>query len=63
MCELKVMVDKNVVFENAIYATTTENSVVVKDIMGKSKEFKNHAIKEINITNEQLILSSKKTKN
>jgi predicted RNA-binding protein len=44
MCELKVVIEKNVVFEDAIYATTTGNSVVVKDIMGKSKEFKNHTV-------------------
>jgi predicted RNA-binding protein len=59
MCELKVILDKAVVFENAIYATTTGNSVVVKDIMGKSKEFKNHTITEVNISKEQLILSPK----
>ena len=63
MCELKVVIEKNVVFENAIYATTTGNSVVVKDIMGKSKEFKNHTITEVNITTEQLVLSLSKTEN
>ena len=60
MCELKVIVDEAVVFENAIYAKAFDTSVVVKDIMGTSKEFKNHAITEVNITKEQLILSSTK---
>jgi predicted RNA-binding protein len=60
MCELKVVINKNVVFENAVYVTKVGNSVVVKDIMGKSKEFKNHTITEVNITTEQVILSSKK---
>ena len=46
MCELKVVIDKNVVFENAVYATTAGNSVVVKDIMGTSKEFKNYTISQ-----------------
>jgi predicted RNA-binding protein len=59
MCELKVIIDKALVFENAVYATTTGNSVVVKDIMGKSKEFKNYTITEVNITKEQLLLSPK----
>jgi len=63
MCELKVVINKKLVFENAVYATTAGNSVVVKDIMGKSKEFKNHTITEVNITTEQLILSSTKTQN
>lgn len=63
MCELKVIVDKAVVFENAIYAKVTEDSVVVKDVMGKTMEFKNHTITEVNITNEQLTLSSTRTQN
>jgi predicted RNA-binding protein len=63
MCELKVVINKNVVFENAIYAVTAGNNVVVQDIMGTSKEFKNYAIKEVNITKEQLILSPNKTQN
>ncbi len=37
MCELKVVINKNVVFENAVYVTTVGNSVVVKDIMGNVK--------------------------
>jgi predicted RNA-binding protein len=60
MCELKVVIDKNVVFENVFYATTTGSNVVVKDILGKSKEFKNYTIKEVNIAAEKLTLSSKK---
>ena len=63
MCELKVVIAQKLVFENAVYATTAGNSVVVKDIMGKSKEFKNHTLKEVNITTEQLILSPAKTRN
>lgn len=63
MCELKVIVNKAVVFENVIYAKTTGDTVVVKDIMGKMMEFKNHAIDEVNITNEQLILSQTRTEN
>jgi predicted RNA-binding protein len=63
MCELKVVVNNKQVFENAIYAKATEDSVVVKDIMGKSMEFKDHIITEVNITNEQLTLSSTNTQN
>ena len=63
MCELKVMINTTLVFENAIYAAITGNDVVVRDVMGKSKEFKNHTINEVNIAKEQLILSPRKTKN
>jgi len=61
MCELKVIIEKEVAFENVIYAKATENSVVVKDVLGKSMEFKNHTIAEVNITKEQLVLSPTKT--
>lgn len=58
MCELKVMLDNKEVFENVIFAKTVGNKVVVKDILGQSKEFKNCTISEVNISKEQLILTS-----
>lgn len=61
MCELKVVINNKQVFENAIYAKETGNSVVVKDIMGKTMEFKGHAITEVNIANEQLTLTPTKS--
>jgi len=61
MCELKVIIEKEVAFENVIYAKSIGNSVVVKDILGKSMEFKNHTITEVNITKEQLVLSPMNT--
>jgi predicted RNA-binding protein len=57
MCELKVIVGNEVEFENVIYAKSIDNKVVVKDILGKSREFENYKIKEVNINKEQLILS------
>jgi len=61
MCELKVIVEKEVAFENVIYAKSIENRVVVKDVLGKTMEFKDHTITEVNITKEQLVLSPTKT--
>ena len=57
MCELKVVIENEVEFENVIYAKSIENKVVVKDILGKSREFKNYKITEVDINKEQLILS------
>jgi predicted RNA-binding protein len=62
MCELKLIVENEVAFENVIYAKAVEDKVVVKDVLGKSMEFKNHAITEVNITKEQLVLSPITTK-
>jgi len=61
MCELKVIVEKEVVFENVIYAKSIENRVVVKDVLGKSMEFKNHTITEVDVNNERLVLSPMNT--
>lgn len=58
MCELKVIINNEVVFENAVFAKEIGNNVLVNDIMGKSKEFKNQKITEVNITNEQLTLTA-----
>jgi predicted RNA-binding protein len=57
MCELKVVIENEVEFENVIYAKSIENRVVVKDILGKPMEFKNYKITEVDINKEQLILS------
>ena len=57
MCELKVIIENEVKFENAIYAKKIENKVTVSDIFGKSMEFKNYKIIEVDISKEQLTLS------
>ena len=57
MCELKVIIEKEVKFENVIYAKSIENTVIVNDIMGRSMEFENYKITEIDVTKELLILS------
>ena len=57
MCELKVIIENEVKFENAIYAKTIENKVTVSDIFGKSTDFKNYQIIEVDISKEQLTLS------
>ena len=62
MCELKVIIENKVEFENVIYAKSIENSVVVKDILGKSKEFKNYKITEVDISKEHLTLSPLKAR-
>ena len=63
MCELKVIIDEAIVFENVVYAKTVENKVVVKDVLGNSMTFKNHTITEVNIANERLVLAPTKTQN
>ena len=46
------------VFKDAVYAKADENKVVVKDVLGDSKAFKNCKIVEVDVNSERLVLSS-----
>ncbi len=58
MCEFTVILDGNVVFKDAVYAKMEGGNVVVKDILGESKEFKSCKIIEVDVNSTNLILSS-----
>jgi predicted RNA-binding protein len=58
MCELTVILDGNIVFKDAVYAKVESGNVVVKDILGESKKFKNCKIVEVDVNSTNLILSS-----
>ena len=45
------------VFKDAIYAKVNENKVIVKDVLGNSKVFKNCKIVEVDVNSERLVLS------
>ena len=57
MCEFKVIVNRNTVFKDAVYAKADGSKVIVKDILGDTKEFQNYKITELNVNTQQLILS------
>lgn len=58
MCEFTVILDGNIVFKDAVYAKMEGGNVVVKDILGESKEFKSCKIVEVDVNSTNLILSS-----
>jgi predicted RNA-binding protein len=58
MCEFKVILDGKTVFNDAVFAKTEANNVVLKDVLGQSKEFKNCKITEVNVNSTRLVLSS-----
>lgn len=58
MCEFTVILDGNIVFKDAVYAKMEGGNVVVKDILGESKEFKSCKIIEVDVNSTNLILSS-----
>ena len=58
MCEFNVLLKGEVVFKDAIYAKVDGNKVVLKDVLGVSKVFKDCKIVEIDVGSERLVLSS-----
>ncbi|MCK4313810.1 CooT family nickel-binding protein [Candidatus Bathyarchaeota archaeon] len=57
MCEFEVILDGDAVFKDAIYAKMESNNVIVKDILGESKQFKNCKIIEVSVNSTRLVLS------
>jgi len=61
MCEFNVILNGKTVFKDVIYAKTESNNVIVKDVLGETKQFKNCRIIEIDVNSTRLVLTSSKT--
>ena len=57
MCELNVFLNGEIIFKDAIYAKADGRKVIIKNMLGDSKEFENCKIVEVNINSVSLILS------
>jgi predicted RNA-binding protein len=60
MCEFNVILNGKTVFKDVIYAKTESNNVIVKDVLGNSKEFRNCKIMEVDVNSTRLVLSTLK---
>lgn len=58
MCEFSVLLQDKMVFKDAVYAKADGSRVIVKDVLGESRIFKNCRIVEVNVNAERLVLSS-----
>jgi predicted RNA-binding protein len=58
MCEFKVILDGKTVFKDVVYAKKENDRIIVKDVLGKSKEFLNCKIVEVDVNSTRLVLSS-----
>jgi len=58
MCEFNVILNGKTVFKDVVYAKMESNKVIVKDVLGESKEFKNCKIIEVDVNSTRLVLSS-----
>jgi predicted RNA-binding protein len=46
------------VFKDVVYAKMEGDKVIVKDVIGESKEFRNCRIVEVDVNSTRLVLSS-----
>ncbi len=58
MCEFKVILNGKTVFKDVVYAKKENDRIIVKDVLGKSKEFKDCKIVEVDVNSTRLVLSS-----
>jgi predicted RNA-binding protein len=59
MCEFKVIVNGEIVFRDAVYAIAEGKKVIVKDVLGESKELDNVEIAEIDVKTGRLVLRAR----
>jgi len=57
MCEFSVLLQDKMVFKDVVYAKADGSKVIVKDVLGDSKVFKNCKIVEVDVNSERLVLS------
>ena len=60
MCEFNVILNGKTQFKDAIYAKTESNNVIVKNVLGETKEFKNCKITEVDVNSTRLVLAALK---
>ena len=60
MCEFKVFLNGEKVFEDAIYLASNDGKVMLKSILGETKEFDGCQIAEVNVYTEKAVLVPRK---
>jgi predicted RNA-binding protein len=58
MCEFNVILNGKVQFKDVIYSKIDGDNVIVKNILGEAKEFKNCKIIEVDVNSTRLVLSA-----
>ena len=58
MCEFNVILNGETVFKDVVYAKNEGNNVVVKSVLGETREFNNCKIAEVNVNTTKLFLTA-----
>jgi len=56
MCEFEVVINGKTVFRDVIYAKAENGKVIVKDIAGELREYRNCKIVEVDVNSTRLVL-------
>ncbi len=59
MCEFNVIFNGKTQFKDVVYAKVDGTSVIVKNVLGETKEFKNCTITEVDVNSTKLVLTPK----
>ncbi len=62
MCEFKTTLNGKNVFSDVVYAKVEGDKVILRDILGVTKEFSNCKIMEVDVNRTRLILSSERNR-
>jgi predicted RNA-binding protein len=57
MCEFKVILNGKEVFKDVVYAKVENGTVIVRDVIGEFREFRNCKIVEVDVNKTRLVLS------
>ena len=58
MCEFKVLLNGEQVFEDAVFCRVQDGGLLLKDILGQSKQLSNCHVVEVNVAAERIVLES-----
>jgi predicted RNA-binding protein len=57
MCEFNVIFNGKTQFKDVVYAKTEAGNVIVKNVLGETREFKNCHIVEVDVNATKLVLA------
>ncbi|KON32163.1 hypothetical protein AC478_01095 [miscellaneous Crenarchaeota group-1 archaeon SG8-32-3] len=61
MCEFNIILNGETLFKDVVYAKNEGNKVIVKSVLGETKEFENCKITEVNVNTTKLFLTAIKS--
>ncbi len=58
MCEFNVIINGKTQFRDVVYAKSQDGNVIVKNVLGETKEFKGVVIVEVDVNSTKLVLAA-----